>query len=1009
MATNNINSNYFSVAAYTNKGLSGMVSGLDTENMVKTMMAGTQKKINTQLALKQQALWRQEIYRDIINSINNVRNKYFNPAFDASPLNNFANSKFFNMKSSSVTAGTSGSAALKVLSTSANAIVGDMSVAVKQLAAAASLSSQASVGAGDTITGKDISTTVLNDFNNSLNLMINNQNVVVNLNGVTTQEDMVAKINEALVAYEHPTTLETTDTVATIVNGQLKFFSESGDLIRVGNATTSLAYRMTGLNAGQTSSAAGSGQSLSAGNMINPGAGVTFTVNLDGVDKQITLNPANSTVAGVQESLQNELDKAFGNYINVNVVDGNKIQLELRTDGGLEFGGLNGHTLTLYGTEANKLGISAGASTRLNTSSQIGNLEGLMGERFAFTINGVDFSFTKDDTIGAMINKVNSSTAGVTMSYSSLSGQFKLTANATGSQGKIDISQKEGDLLGAIFKDSDGDSMFNPSNTAVSQLLTTKGISGSYINPTTSNFSSGAKFTINVNGEDHTYTLSAGVNGVNGETMLNNLNNWLKSSFGTVGDIPGGDANIEFDNAGGRLIIRDGSLVKFAHTDVNTTNSTSYQAGIKTDIALALGLNNVAKDNLATAGTLVEDIYQLDDLVNILETNFPGIVIPGTVGELGTLSDTYPLLFAGIMDHAEIGFSGGRLTLTATTDGVVSTNLNLADSNTDPAALIRNALGALLGGLDSLVYTADAGSLVDDALFTAGKDAQIIVNGIETSRSSNTFEIDGVTMQLTSTSSILGGTGTTADPYIYDETVITTERDTEAVVGAFKSFVEDYNDMIRKLYGYVREEALFRDYAPLTDEQKKEMSDRDIELWEQNAKTGLIRNDMEVTNLLNNLFSTLYTKPLSSNYALYDIGIEASDYKQPGILFLDEDKLRAALLNDPMSVENLFMDPLNGLAKQMGGLMDGAARVSLANPGSLVALAGVENSVTDKSNILNTSINEINERLKDLWERYEKERARYWQKFNTMEQILARYQAQSEWIYQNMVLGMGME
>jgi len=153
----------------------------------------------------------------------------------------------------------------------------------------------------------------------------------------------------------------------------------------------------------------------------------------------------------------------------------------------------------------------------------------------------------------------------------------------------------------------------------------------------------------------------------------------------------------------------------------------------------------------------------------------------------------------------------------------------------------------------------------------------------------------------------------------------------------------------------------------------------------------------------------LYAKPLSSNYALYDIGIEASDYKQPGILFLDEDKLRAALLNDPMSVENLFMDPLNGLAKQMGGLMDGAARVSLANPGSLVALAGVENSVTDKSNILNTSINEINERLKDLWERYEKERARYWQKFNTMEQILARYQAQSEWIYQNMVLGMGME
>jgi flagellar capping protein FliD len=182
------------------------------------------------------------------------------------------------------------------------------------------------------------------------------------------------------------------------------------------------------------------------------------------------------------------------------------------------------------------------------------------------------------------------------------------------------------------------------------------------------------------------------------------------------------------------------------------------------------------------------------------------------------------------------------------------------------------------------------------------------------------------------------------------------------------------------------------------------MSDREIELWEENAKTGLIRNDMTVSTFLNNMFSTLYSKPLSSHYALYDIGIEATDYKQPGKLFLDEDKLRKALQNDPYSVENLFLDPDKGLAKQMGALMDGAARISLANPGSLVSMAGVENSITDRNNDLTRDINNINEKLKDLWDRYEREKARYWQQFNTMERILANYQAQSEWIYQNMVM-----
>jgi flagellar capping protein FliD len=104
-------------------------------------------------------------------------------------------------------------------------------------------------------------------------------------------------------------------------------------------------------------------------------------------------------------------------------------------------------------------------------------------------------------------------------------------------------------------------------------------------------------------------------------------------------------------------------------------------------------------------------------------------------------------------------------------------------------------------------------------------------------------------------------------------------------------------------------------------------------------------------------------------------------------------------------VEALFTDSVNGLSKQMGNLMDGVARISIANPGSLVSMAGVGNSYTDTTSDINRDINQINDKLKDLWDKYERERARYWKKFNDMETILANYQAQSEWLYQTIMTG----
>ena len=118
----------------TNKGLSGLVSGMDTDTLVEQMLSGTQSKIDKVEGERQQLLWKQEMYREIITSINSFHNSFFNSSFDASSANNLASADFFNSMISSV---TSGSDAVKVISSSSDASVGDMDVIVEQLASAA--------------------------------------------------------------------------------------------------------------------------------------------------------------------------------------------------------------------------------------------------------------------------------------------------------------------------------------------------------------------------------------------------------------------------------------------------------------------------------------------------------------------------------------------------------------------------------------------------------------------------------------------------------------------------------------------------------------------------------------------------------------------------------------------------------------------------------------------------------------------------------------------------------
>ena len=290
------------------------------------------------------------------------------------------------------------------------------------------------------------------------------------------------------------------------------------------------------------------------------------------------------------------------------------------------------------------------------------------------------------------------------------------------------------------------------------------------------------------------------------------------------------------------------------------------------------------------------------------------------------------------------------------------------------------------------------GALKSDAV-VAGQDAIVSINGNEFSRTSNNFTIDGVTLQLTDVSAAkYDGSGNVIG---YEETKITTERDTESILETIKSFVEDYNKMLDKLNGYIYEEPNYRKYAPLTDAQRDEMTESQIEKWEEKSKQGLLYGDSTIRNFLQQMRGALYTKSTTSSVALYNIGIETSSNKDDrGKLVIDEEALKKALETNADEVEKLFVGE-NGLAEKLTNIMDRTAKVSAADPGELVRIAGAkESKATQTQSTLYNELRRIDERISVLNTRYNKEKDRYWKQFNAMETIISNYSSQSAYLGQ---------
>ncbi len=272
-------------------------------------------------------------------------------------------------------------------------------------------------------------------------------------------------------------------------------------------------------------------------------------------------------------------------------------------------------------------------------------------------------------------------------------------------------------------------------------------------------------------------------------------------------------------------------------------------------------------------------------------------------------------------------------------------------------------------------FGASSAIKISDAIIQNGQNALLRIDGIDVSRSSNDFSIDGINYSLISSS-------TSSIGFRIDQNLT-------ATVDRISAFLKLYNQLVTELQDKLSEEK-FNSFKPLTDTEKESMTENEIKLWEEKAKSGQFRNDRSLTSLLNNMRSMFFAKVDGVGKSLSEIGFQTGSYKEQGIIYLDETKLRKALSENPTIVSQLFIKSSASLSTATkyteSGLIpklinqfnnyNGLFKVSTANQDIIKA--------DDRINILNTQLSN--------------KESYYYKRFAAMEQALSSMQSQSAWL-----------
>lgn len=265
----------------------------------------------------------------------------------------------------------------------------------------------------------------------------------------------------------------------------------------------------------------------------------------------------------------------------------------------------------------------------------------------------------------------------------------------------------------------------------------------------------------------------------------------------------------------------------------------------------------------------------------------------------------------------------------------------------------------------------------------AATDAKIYLNDVDFTSSSNTFNINGLTIQ--------------ANAKTNGDITITTATDTQALYDKIKDFISEYNSIINEMSTLYNAPSS-KGYEPLTSDEKQALSESEIADWEKKIKDSLLRRDGNLSTLMNAMTSAM-SKTYEINgkkYSLASLGIKTGSYFNTTAadryeLHIDgdpdddttsanADQLMAMLNSDPDTVISIIQGAASDLSENLSKQMKSSTLRSYQSIYNDKAMAQSYSDYTKKISAWEEKVTAIEES--------------YYKKFAAMEKALAKLQSQ---------------
>ncbi|MCI1981579.1 MAG: flagellar filament capping protein FliD [Oscillospiraceae bacterium] len=787
-----------------------------------------------------------------------------------------------------------------------------------------SLTSSESINAGGSV--DNVTSSKL--FNQSisspayLNVKVGNSTYSFSLSGLdlssaTDSNSAAQKVVDQINKLASETTgLKDTHFTATTTNGKISFSADQTVSVTGGSS-----HLLDGLGLTVGSNAATDAvdkTTLTKSYFGDTLAGSTVTFNLNGIKKTISFDASEESqysdytdADGIQSYLQQKLDAAYGSGKITVGMDGGKLTFTTPSDSTSVLEISSSSSSSVLGKDG-ALRIETGETNRTETSKTLKDLsselsiplhadtvtiDGQQVSGYEFEVNGKTFTFSEDTELNTVLNTINNDTdASVNISYSQTLNEFRITADDTGAQGKISVSDNKGNLTRSLFGIDYSD---------ISEIQT---------NEIAKN--SDGKYTTGT--ENSTYTFKIG-NG-DSQTITIDVTIDANQNFDSLSDMAIAVQNTINQNStlNGKIIVGYTNDGKLTFNTFDNTSADSQLTVQQTDGGDGLEIGNSLRST-----TVIQPDSTLADLAGTSN----GLIVQNGDGYSIT-GDSTNTVYSGDTKLNEIGYNG----LNEGTDLTMSVSLN-------------------------------------------GGGSQTIT------RTANTTTLDGITLTVT---------GTTKEG---DSPVkFTASNDVDDLYKKISDFVDAYNKIIDKAntytsqtpYGLHSESGKSDSYEPLTDDEKKDMTDDEIDKWNEKAKQGLLENDNTLNSILSDMRSAVEETVSSTGMSLQEIGISVSpDYTDGGKLTVSESTLKSALKSNPDKVSQLFTNT-DGISSKIKKVLEKNIGI-YGTSGTLYSIAGSDSTTGADNSQLSNQISQYEKTITSLKSQLQTEKDRWLSKFTEME------------------------